>query len=199
MSYFKLILINPNYCKNNISFIFVLLNNDKIPSDLKLNVCLSFGDLVNRFPNIMITEVSKFFEGLHSPHKEVVKYTLTVISHLVLNDMLKLKGEVVDICMLLDHKDPSIRIHVQTFFNEINNKGNNLIYYIIPKALGRLSKEFKSLDYAKFKTIAATLLKYVDKEKYIEGFMYKLVVKLKNSTDIVEWRNNKIKYRKYFN
>ena len=100
---------------------------------------------------------------------------------------------------MLDHKDPSIRIHVQTFFNDINNKGNNLIYYIIPKALGRLSNEFKSLDYAKFKTIAATLLKYVDKEKYIEGFMYKLVVKLKNSTDIVEWRNNKIKYRKYFN
>jgi len=190
MSYCKLMLINPDFCKNNISFIFDLLNNDEIPSDLKLNVCLSFGDLVNRFPNIMITEVSKFFEGLHSPHKEVVKYTLTVISHLVLNDMLKLKGEVVDICMLLDHKDPSIRIHVQTFFNEINNKGNNVIYNIIPKALARLSNEFKSLDYTKFKTIAITLLKYVDKEKHIEGLMDKLFVKLKNSTDIVEWRNN---------
>ena len=190
MSYCKLMLINPDFCKNNISFIFDLLNNDEIPSDLKLNVCLSFGDLVNRFPNIMITEVNKFFEGLHSPHKEVVKYTLTVISHLVLNDMLKLKGEVVDICMLLDHKDPSIRIHVQTFFNEINNKGNNVIYNIIPKALARLSNEFKSLDYAKFKTIAITLLKYVDKEKHIEGLMDKLFVKLKNSTDIVEWRNN---------
>ena len=190
MSYCKLMLINPDFCKNNISFIFDLLNNDEIPSDLKLNVCLSFGDLVNRFPNIMITEVSKFFEGLHSPHKEVVKYTLTVISHLVLNDMLKLKGEVVDICMLLDHKDPSIRIHVQTFFNEINNKGNNVIYNIIPKALARLSNEFKSLDYIKFKTIAITLLKYVDKEKHIEGLMDKLFVKLKNSTDIIEWRNN---------
>ena len=190
MSYCKLMLINQDFCKNNISFIFDLLNNETIPSDLKLNVCLSFGDLVNRFPNIMITEVNKFFEGLHSPHKEVVKYTLTVISHLVLNDMLKLKGEVVDICMLLDHKDPSIRIHVQTFFNEINNKGNNVIYNIIPKALARLSNEFKSLDYAKFKTIAITLLKYVDKEKHIEGLMDKLFVKLKNSTDIIEWRNN---------
>ena len=190
MSYCKLMLINPDFCKNNIQFIFDLLNNDTIPSDLKLNVCLSFGDLVNRFPNIMITEVSKFFEGLHSPHKEVVKYTLTVISHLVLNDMLKMKGEVVDICMLLDHKDPSIRTHVQTFFNEINNKGNNVIYNIIPKALARLSNEFKSLEYSKFKTIANTLLKYVDKEKHIEGLMDKLFVKLKNSTDNLEWRNN---------
>jgi len=190
MSYCKLMLINQEFCKNNIGFIFDLLNNDGIPSDLKLNVCLSFGDLVNRFPNIMITEVNKFFDGLHSPHKDVVKYTLTVISHLVLNDMLKMKGEVVDICMLLDHKDPSIRTHVQTFFNEINNKGNNVIYNIIPKALARLSNEFKSLEYSKFKTIAITLLKYVDKEKHIEGLMDKLFVKLKNSTDSIEWRNN---------
>ena len=190
MSYCKLMLINQDFCKNNISFIFDLLNNDTIPSDLKLNVCLSFGDLVNRFPNIMITEVNKFFDGLHSPHKEVVKYTLTVISHLVLNDMLKMKGEVVDICMLLDHKDPSIRNHVQTFFNEINNKGNNVIYNIIPKALARLSNEFKSLEYSKFKTIAITLLKYVDKEKHIEGLMDKLFAKLKSSTDNLEWRND---------
>ena len=190
MSYCKLMLINQEFCKNNINFIFDILNNETIPSDLKLNICLAFGDLVNRFPNIMITEVNKFFEGLHSPHKEVVKYTLTVISHLVLNDMLKMKGEVVDICMLLDHKDPSIRTHVQTFFNEINNKGNNVIYNIIPKALARLSNEFKSLEYSKFKTIAITLLKYVDKEKHIEGLMDKLFVKLKNSTDTVEWRNN---------
>ena len=138
----------------------------------------------------MISEVNKFFEGLHSPHTDVVKYTLTVISHLVLNDMLKMKGEVVDICMLLDHKDPSIRTHVQTFFNEINNKGNNVIYNIIPKALARLSNEFKSLEYSKFKTIAVTLLKYVDKEKHIEGLMDKLFVKLRNSTDNLEWRNN---------
>ena len=190
MSYCKLMLINSDFCKNNINFIFDLLNNDTIPSDLKLNVCLSFGDLVNRFPNIMISEVNKFFEGLHSPHTDVVKYTLTVISHLVLNDMLKMKGEVVDICMLLDHKDPSIRTHVQTFFNEINNKGNNVIYNIIPKALARLSNEFKSLEYSKFKTIAITLLEYVDKQKHIEGLMDKLFVKLRNSTDNLEWRNN---------
>jgi hypothetical protein len=34
------------------------------------------------------------------------------------------------------------------------------------------------------------LLKYVDKEKHIEGLMDKLFVKLRNSTDNLEWRNN---------
>ena len=78
---------------------------------------------------------------LHNKDKEVVKYTLIVISHLVLNDMLKLKGEIVDICMLLNLDDDDIKNHVRIFFNEINNKGNNVIFNIIPKALARLNKD----------------------------------------------------------
>ena len=32
-----------------------------------------------------------------------------VITHLILNDMLKLRGEIVDICRLLDDEDERIR------------------------------------------------------------------------------------------
>ena len=32
-----------------------------------------------------------------------------VITHLILNDMLKLKGEITDICMLLEDDDERIR------------------------------------------------------------------------------------------
>lgn len=32
-----------------------------------------------------------------------------VITHLILNDMLKLKGEIIDICMLLEDDDEKIR------------------------------------------------------------------------------------------
>jgi hypothetical protein len=35
-----------------------------------------------------------------------------VITHLVLNDMLKLKGEIVDIMILLDDSDERIRDQV---------------------------------------------------------------------------------------
>ena len=32
-----------------------------------------------------------------------------VITHLILNDMLKLKGEIIDICMHLEDPDEKIR------------------------------------------------------------------------------------------
>jgi len=65
-----------------------------------------------------------------------------VITHLILNDMLKLKGEIVDICMLLEDKDPNIRDQVKLFLHELHTKGQNNIYNLFPKAISRLSKEF---------------------------------------------------------
>ncbi len=33
------------------------------------------------------------------------------------------------------------------------------------------------------------LIKYIDKDKLIDGLVNKLFIKLKNSTELVEWRN----------
>ncbi len=106
---------------------------------------------------------------------------MTVISHLVLNDMLKLKGEIVDICMLLESDDQKLKDLINLFFYELNQKGNNVIYNVIPKALAKLSNEYKFLDYSKFQAIVKILLKYVEKDKHTEGLIEKLFVKLKNS------------------
>lgn len=54
-----------------------------------------------------------------------------------------------------------------------------MILKIIPNALARLSKDYKNL----------VLIKYIDKDKLIDGLVNKLFVKLKNSTELVEWRN----------
>ena len=78
---------------------------------------------------------------------------------------------------------------VNLFFYELNHKGNNIIYNIIPKALVRLSTEFKQISYGKFQDIMKTLLKYVCKDKQTEGLIDKLFSKLKNSQDKIEWRN----------
>ncbi len=52
-----------------------------------------------------------------------------------------------------------------------------------------MSKDYKNLDYHEFETIARILIKYIDKDKLIDGLVNKLFIKLKNSTELVEWRN----------
>jgi hypothetical protein len=98
--------------------------------------------------------------------------------------MLKLKGEIVDICMLLESEDHALRDLINLFFYEVNQKGNNVIYNIIPKALAKLNNEYKDLEYGKFQNIVKILLKHVEKDKHTEGLIEKLFTKLKNSTGI---------------
>ena len=64
-----------------------------------------------------------------------------------------------------------------------------MIYNIIPKALAKLSGEYKNLSYEQFQNIVKVLMKYVEKDKHTEGLVEKLFVKLRNSNDVIEWRN----------
>ena len=68
-----------------------------------------------------------------------------VITHLILNDMLKLKGEIVDICMMLEDEDDRIKDQVKLFLHELHTKGTHVIYNLFPKAISRLSNEFCDL------------------------------------------------------
>ena len=178
----KYMCISQKFCEENLPFLFKFLDSDSIEPNLKLNVCASFADFINRFPNILQKQISKYFSCLHSKYAQVVRYSMIVISHLALNDMLKLKGEIVDICMLLESEDQKLKDLVNLFFYELNQKGNNTIYNVIPKAMAKLSNDYKHLEYLKFQNIVKTLLKYVEKDKHTEGLIEKLFVKLKNSS-----------------
>lgn len=88
-----------------------------------------------------------------------------VITHLILNDMLKLRGEIVDICMLLEDEDDRIRDQVKLFLYELHSKGGHIIYNLFPKAISRLSKEFDQLSKVEFENIARNLLAYIKQDK----------------------------------
>lgn len=113
---------------------------------------------------------------------------MTVISHLALNDVIKIKGEVVDICLLLEENDVKTKDLVKLFFHEMDKKGDNYIYNMIPQALTRISNDYTSLEYEKFKSVVKILLSYIKKDKQTEGLIEKLVGKLKDNTHIEEWR-----------
>lgn len=91
-----------------------------------------------------------------------------VITHLILNDMLKLKGEIVDICMLLEDPDERIQDLVKLFLHELHTKGNNNIYNLFPKAISRLSKEFQELKKEEFQNIARNLISHIDRDRQTE-------------------------------
>jgi len=184
----KFMCVSQAFCNENIKLLFDLLAS-RIDPRVKSTIIVCLGDLCNRFPNIMVQNNSDIFRLLHDKESHVRKNALMVISHLNLNDMLKLKGEIVDICMLVEDPEPQIRELVKLFLFEINNKDSSCIYNLIPKAISRLSKEFQGLTADKFQMIAKTLLSYVEKDKQIESLIDRMCEKMKGAQSAIEARN----------
>ena len=93
----------------------------------------------------MNERVKEIFMLLHDREVLVRQTALMVITHLILNDMLKIRGEIVDICMLLEDPDERIKDQVKLFLHELHSKGSHYIYNLFLKAISRLSKEFSHL------------------------------------------------------
>ena len=121
--------------------IFKIVSSN-IEYGVKANIIITLADLFNRFPNQLNERVKDIFMLLHDKEVLVRKQGLMVITHLILNDMLKLKGEIVDICKLLEDDDDRIKEQVKLFLHELHSKDNHKIYNLFPKAISRLSKDF---------------------------------------------------------
>lgn len=135
--------------------------NSNIEFGVKANIIITCADLFNRYPNVLNERVRDIFMLLHDREEHVRQQGLMVITHLILNDMLKLKGEIVDICKLLEDPNDRIKEQVKLFLHELHSKGSHIIYNLFPKAISRLSKEFKDLEKEEFENIAKNLLTYI--------------------------------------
>ena len=87
----KFMCVSQQICAQNLELLFNILKS-KIDFGVKANIIISLGDLFNRFPNILNEKTNEIFMLLHDEQNHVRRQALMVITHLVLNDMLKLKG-----------------------------------------------------------------------------------------------------------
>jgi len=141
-------------------------------------ICI--GDLHKRHPNIVKLYQDDFFRNLSSDNSYVRKHCLRVISHLILNDMILIKGEISDICILLKDSEEKIRDLVKLFLHELHSKNNDKIYNTISEAINNLAEKqhFTAED---SEEVIKTLVKYVEKDKQIETLLDNLCAKMNNS------------------
>ena len=176
----KFMCVSQKICSVNLDLLFGLVKSN-IEFGVKTNIIITLADLFNRFPNLLNERVHEIFMLLHDRDIHVRQQGLMVITHLILNDMLKLKGEIVDICKLLEDPNDRIKEQVKLFLHELHSKHSNTIYNLFPKAISRLSKEFQDLPKEEFENIARNLLCYIKQDSHNLALIESLCKKLKNS------------------
>lgn len=108
--------------------LFEILELPNFDSLVKGNILIAVGDLYKRFTNTLESKNEKFFSCLHDPKSHVWRHCFRVISHLALNDMIKIRGEISDICLLLKDEDIKIQDLVKLFLHEIHSKNKETIF-----------------------------------------------------------------------
>ena len=83
------------------------------------------------FSNIIDENSNELYKGLSDASIIVKKNTLMVLTHLILNGMIKVKGQLGEMAKCVEDEDPRIADLAKLFFSELSTK-ENAIYNNLP-------------------------------------------------------------------
>ena len=179
----KLMCISSSYCEKQLPLLFTALAN--APSQdttLRANTVVALGDLAFRFPNAVEPYTPRLYACLRDKSTRVRRHTLMVLTHLILNDMVKVKGQVCEIALCLRDKEARIKDMARLLFFEFSKRSNNPIYNLLPDIVSQLSQMDIQKD--EFRSIMSFLLGFIKKEKQTETIVDKLCQRFPKCTSI---------------
>ncbi|KAK8916246.1 hypothetical protein KSP39_PZI022560 [Platanthera zijinensis] len=180
----RLMIIDADFCEANLQLLFTVV--ESAPSEtVRSNCTVALGDLTVRFPNLMEPWTENMYARLRDPSTSVRKNAVLVLSHLILNDMMKVKGYIDEMAVRIEDKDERISSLAKLFFHELSKKGNNPIYSLLPDILGRLFSQ--NLQEEAFCNIMQFLITSIKKDKQMEGLVEKLCNRFSGVTDTKQW------------
>uniref|UniRef100_A0ABK0LB13 Condensin complex subunit 1 n=1 Tax=Rattus norvegicus TaxID=10116 RepID=A0ABK0LB13_RAT len=156
----KFCMISAPFCDSQLRLLFTMLEKSSLPT-VRSNLMVATGDLAIRFPNLVDPWTPHLYARLRDPAQQVRRTAGLVMTHLILKDMVKVKGQVSEMAVLLIDPVPQIAALAKNFFNELSHKGN-AIYNLLPDIISRLSDPEGGVGEEPFHTIMKTERQYRD-------------------------------------
>lgn len=183
LSLCRLMCVSSSFCERHLPVLFTALANAP-PEDttMRANTVVALGDLAFRFPNEVEPYTPRLYACLRDSSTKVRRHTLMVLTHLILNDMVKVKGQVCEIALCLRDDDSRIRDMSRLLFHELSKRSNNPVYNLLPDIISQLG--LLSMKKEDFRSIMSFLLGYIKKEKQNEMLTEKLCQRFPKCTTI---------------
>ncbi|XP_071066242.1 condensin complex subunit 1 isoform X4 [Dasypus novemcinctus] len=183
----KFCMISATFCDSQLRLLFTMLEKSSLPI-VRSNLMVATGDLAIRFPNLIDPWTPHLYARLRDPAWQVRKTAGLVMTHLILKDMVKVKGQVSEMAVLLIDPEPQIAALAKNFFNELSHKGN-AIYNLLPDIISRLSDPEGGVEEEPFHTIMKQLLSYITKDKQTESLVEKLCQRFRTARTERQYRD----------
>ncbi|XP_064610959.1 condensin complex subunit 1-like [Liolophura sinensis] len=183
----KFMMVSSEFCETHLQLLFTILEKSKNPV-IRANTIIALGDMTFRFPNLIEPWTPHLYARLGDPSTQVRKTTLQVLSHLILNDMVKVKGQISELATCIVDDNEKICGLAKLFFSELSKKGN-AVYNIMPDVISRLSDPDIGVDEELFRTIMRYLFSFIQKDKHCESLVEKLCHRFRPTRTERQWRD----------
>jgi condensin complex subunit 1 len=130
LSFSKFLCISSNFCDANHHLLFRILETSK-DANIRSNIAIALGDVAVSFSTIIDENSDELYRGLSDTDLVVKKNTLMVLTHLILNGMIKVKGQLGEMAKCLEDDEPRIADLAKLFFTDLSTK-DNAIYNNLP-------------------------------------------------------------------
>ncbi|GFE54541.1 condensin subunit [Babesia ovis] len=146
---------------------------------LRATLLMSYGDLLCRHPNLLEPWNDEVGSILLDKENCVREAAVLVFTHLVMNDMVKPRGKLIDAMMYLT-LDTHVKVAhcAKTFFHEVHRKNPNTIYNCFPEMVATLAQNRRKQSVGRNLQVLQMLLKFIRKDKQGESIVEKVCQRL---------------------
>jgi len=183
----KFMCVSSEFCDKYLQLLFSLLKDAK-EAGTRANIMIALGDIAFRFPNLVEPWTEHVYARLRDSDIRVRKNALMVLTHLILNDMIKVKGQISEMAVCLEDPEKRISDLAHLFFHELAHKGNSPVYNLLPDLVGRLSAD-PSVTPEAFRNIMKYVMGFIEKDKQVESMYDKLCNRFATTEDVMQWRD----------
>ncbi|KAG6852317.1 hypothetical protein C0991_000953 [Blastosporella zonata] len=187
LSFSKFLCVSSQFCDANHSLLFKILETSR-DADIRSNIVIALGDVAVSFNNIIDENSNELYKGLSDKNLVVKKNTLMVLTHLILNGMIKVKGQLGEMAKCLEDPEPRIADLAKLFFKELSTK-ENAIYNNLPDVISHLSTGDHAVDEETFQSTLKYIFTFIEKEKQAENIVEKLCQRFHLSEEPRQWRD----------
>lgn len=173
----KLMCISQSTCEEFLASFLQAISVKSFPTSLQCNLIVIFGDLIQRFPNILEDHINLLFLQLRDAAQEIRIKAMLIITHLVLNEMIKLREQAADILLMLVDENPTIRNLASLFLVKLKERHPHMLQNAVPEALSKLSDN-AALHNDQFENIANRVIDQATNIKEQQSLIERLCQKL---------------------
>ncbi|KAH7878618.1 non-SMC mitotic condensation complex subunit 1-domain-containing protein [Lentinula edodes] len=188
LSLSKFLCVSSTFCEQHHRLLFKILETSK-NAGIRSNIVIALGDVAVSFSSIIDENSNELYKGLSDRDPIVKKNTLMVLTHLILNGMVKVKGQLGEMAKCVeDEEDLRISDLAKLFFQELSTK-DNAIYNNLPDVISHLSAGDNAVDEVKFQKTLKFIFGFIEKEKQAENIVEKLCQRFRLTDDPRQWRD----------